>query len=402
MPLLFRSRRCAAVLPLALSLTLLLGACSRAPDVPGSTPVVAKTIPAVEATPASEHHDEKPDFIKLSNVQIQAAGIEVMSVRRRFAGAIDVPATLAANPAKAAIVAAMVSGRVVELRRNLGDAVARGDVLAIVESPDAAALKAELATSRQQLELAQSTLQREEYLFRAKVSAEQDYQAARTARQQAQIRVNLASERLTAVGGGTGGSSSTLAVRSPISGGIIAKQASLGDIVAPNTELFRVANLRELAIELSLSPDDASQVVVGSIVTIATAERTGTGRIVSLSRVVDPATLQVRAMAVLPNPLERWRIGEPVRASVLLSGSGNDGDGKLAIPRTAVQTVEDKPSVFVRVKNGFAIKHLTLGAASAGYVIVVAGLDGDEQVATTNSFVLKAELGKGEGGDHDD
>lgn len=401
---------------------LLLGACTRtqegAPAAPASTkPTIAAVAGhddgddhamsegAHKDVGKDEHGDEHAegdsDMVKLTDAQIAAAGIQVMPVSASFAGAIEVPAILAADPAKTGVVATAVGGRIVELRRNLGDAVGRGDVLAVIESADVAELRAELAASRRQLELAESTLQREERLLREQVSARQDFEAARSAAQQARIRVDLARERIAASGGAAAGGLNRLAIRAPIKGFVTARQAALGDVVAPNAELFRVADLGQVAVELALAPDDARTVAVGSPVTVTAGTRSASARLVTLSRVVDPATLQVRAVAMLPNAQGLWRIGETVRASVLMKDAQDAGRKQVAVLRTAIQTVEDKPSVFVRVPGGFAVKHLVLGAANAGHVLVREGLSGDEQVAAGNSYILKAELGKGEGGEHD-
>ena len=67
----------------------------------------------------------------------------------------------------------------------------------------------------------------------------------------------------------------------------------------------------------------------------------------------------------------------------------------VTVPQAAIQTVEDKPSVFVRTPDGFVIRHLELGASENGYVEVRQGLDAGAQVATVGSFILKSELGKG-------
>lgn len=392
MQLLLRSGVCAAL--------VLLGACNRAPEAP--TPAAAPREPAHETKKdgrAEAEHEEKEGPIELSEKQIAVAGIEIIPVRRSFAGAIDAPAVIAADPRKASVIAPAVGGRVIELRRNLGEPVARGDVLAVIESPDAAQLKAEVATSKGQFELAQSVFLREERLYREKVSSQQEYAAARAAAQDAKIRADLAEQRLAAAGGSTAGAMNRLQLRSPISGFVTARQAAVGDMVAANADLFHVADLAEVSVELALPPDDAARVAVGSVVDVSAGNRTGAGRIAFLSRVIDPATRQVRAIATLPNIKGSWRIGETVRASIPLAGGK---DGTLAVPRSAIQTVEDKPSVFVRVKEGFAVKHVVLGPASAGYVAVVSGLEGDERIAASNSYVLKAELGKGEAGDHDD
>lgn len=343
--------------------------------------------------------EAKEDFVALSDQQIKAAGIEVMPVRQSFAGAVEAPAVIAADPKHAAVVSSAVGGRVVEIRRNLGDPVARGDVLAVIESRDVAQLRADVEIAKRQYELSQANFAREERLYGEKVTSRQEFEIARNAAQEARTRLRLAEQQLAAAGASSGGQLNRLMLRSPIKGNVTARQIALGDIVAPDAHLFEVADLNELTAELSLSPDDAARVAVGTTVDVSTDGRTGTGRITHVSRVLDPATRQVRAIARLSNGRGAWRIGETVRASIALEGSA--GGTQLAIPRTAVQTVEDRPSVFVREKDGFAIKRVVLGGNAAGYVKVMGGLEGNEQIAVSNTYLLKAEHGKGEAGDDD-
>ena len=352
-----------------------------------------------EAAEKEGESEAREDFVTLSDQQIKAAGIEVMPVRQSFAGAVEAPAVIAADPRHAAVVSSSVGGRVVEIQRNLGDPVARGDVLAVIESRDVAQLRADVEIAKRQHELAQATFAREERLYGEKVTSRQEFEIARNASLEARTRLRLAEQQLAAAGGAGGGQLNRLVLRSPIKGNVTARQIAMGDIVAPDAHLFEVADLNELAVELSLSPNDAARVAVGTAVDISTDGRTGAGRITHLSRVLDPATRQVRAIARLSNGQGTWRIGETVRASIALAGGS--GAAQLAIPRTAVQTVEDKPSVFVREKEGFAIKRVVLGGNAAGYVKVVSGLDGKEQIAVSNTYLLKAEHGKGEAGDDD-
>ena len=90
--------------------------------------------------------------------------------------------------------------------------------------------------------------------------------------------------------------------------------------------------------------------------------------------------------------------GETVTASILLRATG---DRSIAVPSAAVQMIGDKPFVFVRTANGFKATPVTLGRTNGGNVTVASGLTGDERIASTNSFTLKAELGKGEAKDED-
>jgi cobalt-zinc-cadmium efflux system membrane fusion protein len=407
----FRSGLCAAM--------ILLSACSPKPETTsrqdaaehgeqsanakGEQAEKAEKGEAVERGEAAEKEggeaEAKEDFVALSDQQIKAAGIEVMPVRQSFDGAVEAPAVIAADPKHAAVVSSAVGGRVVEIRRNLGDPVARGDVLAVIESRDVAQLRADVEIAKRQYELSQANFAREERLYGEKVTSRQEFEIARNAAQEARTRLRLAEQQLAAAGASSGGQLNRLMLRSPIKGNVTARQIALGDIVAPDAHLFEVADLNELAAELSLSPDDAARVAVGTTVDVSTDGRTGTGRITHVSRVLDPATRQVRAIARLSNGRGAWRIGETVRASIALEGSA--GGTQLAIPRTAVQTVEDRPSVFVREKDGFAIKHVVLGGNAAGYVKVMGGLEGNEQVAVSNTYLLKAEHGKGEAGDDD-
>jgi cobalt-zinc-cadmium efflux system membrane fusion protein len=191
-----------------------------------------------------------------------------------------------------------------------------------------------------------------------------------------------------------------LTLRAPITGVVTARQITLGDVVEANAKLFELANPSILSVELSLTPSDASRIALGAAVAVSADARSGSGTVAFLSRVLDPATRQIRAIASLPNQNGLWRIGETVSASVVLKPESS-GE-QLAVPRAAVQTIEDKPSVFVRQKDGFAIKHVVLGKPAAGFVIVLSGLDGSERIATSNTYVLKAEHGKGEAGGEND
>ena len=118
-----------------------------------------------------------------------------------------------------------------------------------------------------------------------------------------------------------------------------------------------------------------------------------------VSPVLDATTRLVPVIATIDNRGGQWRVGESVQAAILLGGE--QGAGAISVPSTAVQTIGDKPVVFVRTATGFRAVPVTLGQSSGASVTILSGLTGREQIAAANSFVLKAELGKGEGGDED-
>jgi cobalt-zinc-cadmium efflux system membrane fusion protein len=357
-----------------------------------------------EGNKAADEHAEKDahgadeGVVKLTPQQIAEAGIEV--VRPTIggeAGAIEISATVEGDPQRVQVVSAAIGGRLVSLTRNLGQPVQRGDALAVIESREAASLKAEVEAARARAALASSNLRREQRLFAERVSPEQDLIAARTAATEANIALRLAQQQLAATGGG-GGAPNRIAVRAPISGQVIARSATLGQTVAADAELFRIANLSRVSITMSLLPADAGRVRPGARVEVTAPGRRQEARVTFVSPILDETTRLVPVIATLDNGDNSWRVGETVNASIIVPASG---DRTVAVPSAAVQMIEDKPHVFVRTADGFKATPVTLGRTNGGQVIVTSGLSGTERIGSTNSFTLKAELGKGEA-EHED
>lgn len=338
-------------------------------------------------------HSGEEGAIHLTAQQIQAAGVEVVRTLQSGGGAITLPATIEGDPQATQVVSAAIGGRVVSLTRNLGQSIGRGQTLAVIESREAAQLNAEIEAARARLNLAESNLGREQRLFAERVSPEQDLIAARTAAQEARIALRLAQQQLSAAGAG-GGALNRVAVASPLGGQVVARSVTLGQTVAADAELFRVANLSQVAVTLSLSPNDAGRVQPGATIEVVSGDRRSVGRIDFVSPVLDETTRLVNVIAVIDNRSGQWRVGEAVTASIRLPGA--TGGGSVLVPQRAIQTVEGRPSVFVRNEEGFQVVSVTLGQPSGDNVVVTSGLKGGEQIAGTNSFILKAELGKGE------
>jgi len=341
-----------------------------------------------------DHADENNDDhsqLHLTESQIRAAGIEIASVMMTTGGALTLPAIIAADPARSASISASVQGRIQQVPMGLGMPVKAGAVLAVLDSREAAELGAELQAAQQQAELAKANLEREERLFAEQVSPEVDVLAARTAAAEAEIRLQLARQRVGSSGAGAN-ASRLLSIRAPMDGHITARNAQPGAQVDIGDELFQIADLSHLALELALPADRAAEVETGSRIVVSAGSRSADGTLSFLSPVIDPLTRQVPAIAHLANPDGRWRIGETVDVSVPLGDQGR----VLAVPQSAVQMVEGQPSVFIRNAEGFKITPIQTGETAGELVTVLSGLSADAQIAVQGSFVLKAEAEKGE------
>ncbi len=370
----------------AASLAVLLAACGE--STPSSDTAAGET-PQGNAEAAATRQDE----VVLTADQIAAAGVQIGRPLIGGTGTIDLPAIVEGDPQGTQIASAVIAGRVVTLSRNLGDAVRRGETIAVIESREAAQIQGDVQAARARLGLANATLAREQRLFAERVSPEQDLIAARTAAAEARIALAQAQSMVSAAGIG-GNGLNRLGIVAPISGQVIARPVTLGQTVAADAELYRIADLKQVAVTFSLKPEEASRVRAGGAVTVKAAGRQAVGRIRFVSPALDAQTRMVPAMAMLDNQAGQWRVGEAVTASIALAGSS--GAQAIRVPTTAVQTDGGRSVVFVRSEKGFRATPVELGDAAGDTVLVRSGLTGREQIATTGSFTLKAELGKSE------
>ena len=412
----------AVIVFLAGAVVALGGAAVMAPGVPatlrsslGFPPAVGVAAPARAAEPAGgKGHAHGPGeeqgqegaegAVRMTEEQIAGAKIEVAEagpgtiVRR-----VSLPGTVAANADRLARVPARVAGIVTALNKRLGDTVAAGEVLALVESAEIATVKGDYLAALRTTELARVTFEREQRLWQRKISAEQDFLKARTDWQEAQIRLDLARQKLAALGLSQADVEALprqpiealrrQEVRSPIAGRITARPAVLGTSVSSDTEVYTVADLSTVWVEMAVPPSDLTFVKEGMPVRIRSeGEVRGEGRIVFLSPVLDPETRSARAVVEVPNQEGAFRPGGFATAEVATQEQRAD----VLVPRTAVQEIEGESVVFVRTPEGFEKREVVLGRGDQDGVEVVFGLEPGERYAAANTFVLKAELGKSE------
>lgn len=185
----------------------------------------------------------------------------------------------------------------------------------------------------------------------------------------------------------------TYAVKAPLSGIVTARNANAGEQAA-DKPLFTIADLSTVWVELSLFPRDAAKVRLGQTVRIANtdANLSAEGTIAYVAPLGSSASQTITARVLLNNSEHRWTPGLYVTAAVTLS----EQRVALAIRNDAVQIIESRPAVFVQEANGFEAHPVRLGRSDGDYSEVIEGLTAGVTYVTVNSFVLKAELTKGE------
>jgi len=183
-------------------------------------------------------------------------------------------------------------------------------------------------------------------------------------------------------------------MRAPISGTVIDRQISLGEYASEQKPAFIVADISTVWVDLSVYRRDLARVRIGDTVQIDVGDG-GTpidAQLSYVSPVGSSDTQSALVRAVVANENMRLRTGLFVSARLIVSAK----QVPVAVRSTALQTVDNKNVVFVRNGEKFEVREVELGARDVENVEIVFGLMDGDRYAAKNSFVVKAELGKGE------
>ncbi len=188
------------------------------------------------------------------------------------------------------------------------------------------------------------------------------------------------------------------AVKSPVSGTIITRNASVGELAA-DTPLFAVADLSKLWAELFIFSKDGERLKAGQKVRIQCLDDPiNTDTTIALVLPTAEASSQtVVARAVIENADNHWRSGMNIRADVVLS----EKEAPLAVKTEAIQRMEGNTVVFVREDGGtFKARPVETGMSDATWTEIKSGLTAGQHYVAKNSFVVKADIGKA-GAEHE-
>ena len=354
---------------------------------------------------AEESHTEAPshaeDIVALTPQQIDAAGIATAkAVSATIGTVLRFPGEIKLNEDRTAHVVPRVAGVAESVSADLGQSVRKGQVLAVISSPELAELRSSALAANQRLDLARLTLDREKKLWESRISAEQDYLQARQAWHEARIAAQTASAKLAALGAnGTDGPLNRYVLRAPLDGTVVQKHVAQGEAVKEDANVFMLSDLTTVWAEVVIAAQDLEAVRPGTTVTVSSSASatSAEGKVSYVSALLGTETRTATARVVLPNPQLAWRPGLFVNVTM----ARGERQVPVAVAADAVRTVDGKAIVYVRVPQGFRAQPVTVGITDGRLVEVVAGLAPGAVYATAGSFVLKAEQGKADAG-HDD
>jgi cobalt-zinc-cadmium efflux system membrane fusion protein len=317
-----------------------------------------------------------------------------------FRQKIEAPATVDYDNDQATAVVSPFTGPVTRILVALGQHVAKGQPLAMVQSSDYAtaigAYRKAVVTASNTARIA--ALDRD--LAAHNGISEREAQQAQADAANAAADRNAALQTLISMGVDRGTIARAVAgsptaglagtIRAPVSGIVVDKQITPGQLLqAGSTAAFTVANLGQVWVMAQVDPSDLSQVGVGDSATIDPRNGTGPfhGRVENVASSVDPNTRAVVARIVTPNPGDLLKKQMYVDVTI---DSGRVSTG-LLVPVTAVlRDDENLPFVYVELPDGsFARRHVRLGYRDAQNYEATSGLSSGDKVVTNGALFLQ-------------
>lgn len=377
----------------ALVLTLSVGAALAAGVVIGR----AK---GSDAAPAPHQLTAEPETVQLSAEAAARAGIQTQRVASTpLRPALELVGSVEFDSDLVAQVGARIPGRVRRLFVRPGATVAAGAPLVEIESAELGDAVSDLLAARAAQAAAQANVARERALSRQQLSTARALEEAEAASHTADARVEAERQRLLAMGitptalRGASERLRTLTLRAPIGGQVISREVVLGQPVALDTELVRVADMRRLWVQLDVFERDLARVHVGDQVEISSETWPGRvfrGQVGHIAASIDLDTRTSRVRIEVENGELLLRPGQFVTAR--LRPRTDDARAALMVPRAALVQIEGRPAVFIQAERGFRPQAVELGVTDGERVEVRRGLNAGDVVVTEGAFALKSEL----------
>ena len=367
------------------------------PELARSLPVPAKNATSAATLPV----------VKLVRPEVaQKAGFESKLVRESTTAAFAVgTGEVGFDQTRLGLVRARVQGVVLEVPVSNGDLVEKGQVLAVLDSADLGAAKADFLAALPLVELWEKALERKRKLAAASVPAREIQEAeAELRRAQAeQIRsaqrlrsFGLTEEELGHLALEDAAQRNRLKIVAPLGGTVIRRKVVIGEAVEAMSEIFAVADLLRLWAEVDVAQRDAGRVLVGQPVELRASGIDGaifSGKVIWIEAEASKSTRGVRVRVEIENPSGLLRANMFVTAEIQIEKPKTS----LLVPREATQWEGSSYVVFVESGPGrYEPRRVVLGRQIEDELELAWGtVQAGDRVITTGSFLLKTEIQKG-------
>jgi cobalt-zinc-cadmium efflux system membrane fusion protein len=330
----------------------------------------AEVIAAVEVLPE--------DIVELRDDQIRLSGIQTGSVEMRSVSkTLKVNGIVSVAPQNLATVCIPLGGFIKSTSLLPGNAVNKGQTLAVIENQDFVDIQQNYLEAKNRLVFAEAEFKRHTDLYKDEVYSEKNVQQVTVEYKNLKALVKSLEQKLFLIGVdpeqlNEDNISNRVNLVSPIKGYLKAVNVNIGKYVSPTDILFEIVNSDKLFLELTLFEKDADKVASGQKIKffinnesdVHEAVISQTGKSIS-----DDKTFRV--YGTVTSPCKNVLPGMYVNALI------EESDEKVtALPSEAIVSFDDKDYIFVyeteKMEEGnamtvYRIFQVKKGVTSSGY-----------------------------------
>ncbi len=301
-----------------------------------------------------------------------------------FTESLSIPGTVQASSTGSATIQSPGTGRIVALNVRVGQTVAKGQVVAVIEQAVDAGTQISIAQQRNaaDAELRAAKAQYDRLRSIQDIAAKRDVSEARARYETAQQNKRLLDAN--------GGSAKQVSLVAPIGGVVGTFNYAIGAVVDAGQTLFNITNLRTVYVEAQVYDRDAEALAkAGRFLVECTDDRghkTAQVRLLAQPQEVAVSNQSQRVLFEMDNPGGDFKIGEYVNVRVFAGGPVRE----LAVPNSALTEVNGRPAVFIKDRaEQFSLSYVATANNNGSYTIISSGVESGEKVVTVGAYQLK-------------
>jgi len=303
---------------------------------------------------------------------------------QNFSAVVQAPSHVEFRTKALSAVSAVVSGRLKKINVQVGDRVKTGTPIAVLESAEAAKMRADVAQAKAELQRAEDRVRRQEMMQKSGVGLEVERAEANV--QLRQVRADYERSQQTLKLIGNGGDQSVVLYASE-DGVILQIKSSIGSAVEAGETIIEIGEPHSLWIVADVFDNDLPLIEKGAKATlqISALSEPVTGRVVAVSAAMQSDLRRGAVYIEFDNPNLILKPG--MFAKGLIEAAGPH---RIVLPNTAV-LIKDKKQTVVYVETGdgrFEARPVLIGQARDGQVPVIDGLKDGERVVVSGALLL--------------
>ena len=329
------------------------------------------------------------NIVELNNDQYKMAGVTMGAVElRTLSNLIKINGLISAPPQNIATVSTTMGGFIKSTSLMQGSVIKKGQILAMVENPDFIDLQQNYLESKNQLEFVEADYNRQQDLYKDKISSAKSFQQITSEYKILKGKVNALGQKLSLIGINPKSLTESnivrgIPVKSPISGFVKQVNVNIGKYVSPTDVLFEIVNTSKLTVELTVFEKDVHEISIGQKLRFGLSDEVKdqySAVIYQVGKILQ-ADKTIKIYATITNPSARLIPGIYVTASV-----ETHDNSMTALPTESIVQFDEKDYIFIfdRVKQEkgkqvteYKMVQVKRGESDNGYtgVILPAGFD---------------------------